>query len=122
MKIAISDEQSHIRAALRLLISEKTDHSVLLEILCADSLLPKLIETPVEVLIVDWSFLKVDGTERLKAIHDSTDVKVVIVISGNSADQQLAIEAGADGFLSKSDSPESVLSLLTQLTAASDET
>lgn len=120
MKIAIADEQSHIRAALRLLISEKTKHRVVLEIMSADNLLPQLIVTPVDLLIVDWTFLKDDGSRLFTAVRDRTEVKVIIVISSDSTVRQLAIEAGADDFLSKSESPESVLIFLKQLNGTSD--
>lgn len=120
MKIAIADEQSHIRAALRLLISEKTKHRVVLEIMSADNLLPQLIVTPVDLLIVDWTFLKVDAERLFMAVRDRTEVKVIIVISSDSTVRQLAIEAGADDFLSKSESPESVLIFLKQLNGTSD--
>ena len=119
MKIAIADGQSHIRSALCLLISEKTEHHVVLEIKRANTLLEQLRKSPIDMLIADWSFLAPDAQAIVKSIRESTDVKNIVVMSSNPNMQELAMQAGADSFLSKTNPPDAILDYLQHLSCSS---
>lgn len=75
--------------------------------------------TRLDMLLVSWDLLPIDGSvqalEKLRAACSS--VIIVVLISYLDARQQAALLAGADAFIQRSDAPERV-ALRLRLAAA----
>ena len=79
--------------------------------------------TRLDMLLIDWDLLPIDlGMQALAKLRAACSTAIVVVlISLRDVRQQAALSAGADAFISKSESPERVASHL-RLAAARVQT
>ncbi len=78
-----------------------------------------MIDTPVPLVITDWSMPEMNGIELIRALRTNKSLSQthVMVVTANSEEERLveAFEAGADGFLAK---PYREKELLSRVRAA----
>ena len=103
MRILVVDDSRVARAVLRKVLGE-IGYSVVHEASDGAEALHKLRESPFDLVISDWTMPRMDGIALVRAIPESPDIDVpVLMISGeNYATRFLdVIQAGAQGYLPK---------------------
>jgi DNA-binding NarL/FixJ family response regulator len=115
MKIGIADPQLRVRFSLRVLLEqqpgwivagEAADSVELIEILCRGS---------PDLLLLDWDLPSLLPDPLLRCLKTQYPELKIIMMSGRQELQQTALQAGADAFASKADSPEKLLALIRGL-------
>ena len=108
IRVYLADAMSQERSALRLMLLDMN-----MEIAGeADNWSTALAETPIchtDILIVDSELLLSSSNIRLDEMRKACPKALIILLIGHQdARQQAALSAGADMFISKSDTPERV--------------
>lgn len=116
-RVYIADAKNEERSALRLVLldlkmeiaGESSDWATTL-ILMPDS--------RTDILLIDWDLLPNSPTSALDTLRKACPAAVVIILLSHlDARQQAALSAGADAFISKSESPERVAERLRSVVA-----
>ena len=105
-RVFLADSQPEIRSALRLLLLD-----INMEVVgnAADwaTALTEVAASKPDMVVIDWYMIPTDSS--LLELRASCPAAVVIVlISHLDARQQAALSAGADSFISKSETPDRV--------------
>jgi DNA-binding NarL/FixJ family response regulator len=108
-RVYLADSKPEGRSALRLLLLDM-NMEVVGEAEDWATTLAHAPATRLDMLLVDWDLLPIDlGIEALTELRLACPTAIVVVlISQLSARQQAAISAGADAFISKSETPSRV--------------
>ncbi len=105
-RVYIADSQLQVRSALRLLLLD-LDMQVVGEAADWFTALTEAADTNPEMLVVDWELIPTNSTLfELRATCPGA--VVIVLISHLEARQQAALSAGADSFISKSETPDRV--------------
>lgn len=107
-RVFVADGKTEERSALRLLLLD-----LKMDIAGEASDWPTtLAQAPVshtDMLLIDWDLLPTSPTAALDELRKACPVALVIILlSQLDARQQAALSAGADAFISKSETPERV--------------
>ena len=116
-RVYIADAKTEERSALRLVLLD-----LKMEIAGESSdWATTLVLTPVshtDILLIDWDLLPNSPTSALETLRKACPATLIIIlISHLDARQQAALSAGADAFISKSESPERVAERLRSVAA-----
>ena len=107
-RVYLADGQLVERSALRLLLWD-LKMEVVGESADWSTTLAQAPATRLDMLLVDWGLLPVEASAALSELRVACPNTIVIVlISSMDAQQQAAISAGADVFISKGETPEQV--------------
>jgi DNA-binding NarL/FixJ family response regulator len=121
MRVFLADDHAELHSALRLLLEQEPGMELVGEATNADGLLAAVLAVRPDLLLLDWELpeLRVTngGSRLLAALHARLPALYVVVLSGRPESNRSALAAGADGFVSKADPPEI---LLTTLRSARD--
>jgi DNA-binding NarL/FixJ family response regulator len=113
MYILIADDQPKVRSALRLLLEQEPDPSVIGESADAQDLLAQVTATCPDLVLLDWELPGIQSRSNLIVTLCALCPRLrVVVLSGRPEARQAALAAGADAFVSKGDSPETLLTTL----------
>ena len=120
--VYLADSRPEERSTLRLLLLD-LKMEVVGEAADWSTTLANAPVTRLDMLLVDWDLLPIDlGVQALAELRVACPSAIVVVlISHLDARQQAALSAGADAFISKSETPERVAERL-RLAAASVRT
>ena len=112
MRIVIADDQADVRSALRLLLEQEPEITVVAEAGDAALLMAQVHRSRPDLLLLDWELPGLPATELLPILRDMCEDLMVIALSGHPEARQVALAAGANAFISKGDPPERVLDAL----------
>jgi DNA-binding NarL/FixJ family response regulator len=110
--ILIADDQPKVRLALRLLLEQEQGLIVVAEADDAEGLLAQAEAICPDLVLLDWSLQAAAAVDLLPALRSLCPNLAVIVLSGQPGIEEYALEAGADGFVSKADPPEQLLTAI----------
>lgn len=109
MQVLLADDQAKVRSAVRLLLEQDATIEVVGEAVDATGLIDWLNVLCPDLVLLDWELPGASAEELLAAIQGSCAHAQVIAMSGIPEARQAALNAGADGFVSKGDPPERLL-------------
>lgn len=112
MLILVADKRSRIRFALRLLIEQATGHTIVAEVEDAESLTTKIRETLPNLVLLDWELSQENNGRLISSLKEDHPQMKVVVLSGQPNARKAALNAGADDFVSKGDSPDRLMMML----------
>ncbi len=116
MRILVADDDSQVRSALCLLLEQEAGMDVVAEVSDVPGLIEAASRAQPALLLVDYelSGMRAPGElfNRLRRICPGLKV---VALSGKMEARRSAMAAGADGFISKGDSPERLLSLVRRV-------
>jgi DNA-binding NarL/FixJ family response regulator len=112
MKIILADSNSDVRSALRLLLEEIPDVSVLAEVESTDTLFGELEKGCPDLILIDVKLPGVNLKELATRLYSGCPGVGIIALGSIPQMQQIAQEAGIPEFVYKSDPPESLLAVL----------
>jgi DNA-binding NarL/FixJ family response regulator len=112
----LADDQAWLRSAVRLLLEQEPDVTIVGEVGDVETLLATSQELEPDLLLLDWELPGLIGTGRghllVSGLRDVTPCLKIVVLSGRPEAYQRAMDAGANAFVSKSDPPEVLLAAL----------
>ena len=109
MRVLLADDQSKVRSALRLLLDQEPELSVVGEATEADELLAQVGTACPDIVLLDWELPGLSRHDLLSTLRARCPHLKVIALSGRPEARQAALAAGADAFVSKGDPPEQLL-------------
>ena len=112
MRILIADDQAKVRFALRVLLERQPGLQVVGEAADIGDLLIQLSITCPDLLLLAWELPGTNEIDLLPGIRRLCPKLPVIALSGRLEARQLALAAGVDAFVSKSDPPERLLAAI----------
>jgi DNA-binding NarL/FixJ family response regulator len=112
MRILIADGQSKVRFALRVLLERQPGLKVVGEAAHAQDLLAQAEATQPELVLLGWELSGLAQAGSLSDLRQACPNLHVIALSGRPEARQVALDAGADAFVSKIDPPERLLAAI----------
>jgi DNA-binding NarL/FixJ family response regulator len=111
-RVFIADDQARVRWALRTFLQEEQGLILVGETSRSDTLLPLVEGSRPDLLLLDWGLLN-EPVDQLLSTLRGFDFQVKVIILSSQPDiQQVALAAGVEAFVSKSDPPECLLTTL----------
>lgn len=116
-RVLISDDHSHVRRGLRTILEASEHYAVCGEASDGYQTLRLADELAPDILILDISMPPPNGLEVAAQIHRTRPDTKILIITMHDAEEMLraAADAGASGYLLKSDAEESLLIALSLL-------
>jgi len=111
MRVLIADDQPSVRNALKLVL-EQQGIDVAGDVVDSGELLAWFKTNQADLLLLDWELPDQPGKKIIPILRARYPKLAVIVLNSRPQTRTEAISAGADGFVSKGDPPEYLLSLL----------
>lgn len=115
MRVLLADDQWQVRSAIRLLLEQEPGFQVVGEAADATGLLLATTEKAPSLVLLDWELPGLPAGQLLRLLRYERPLLTIIAMSSRPEVARLALNAGADAFLSKSDPPERVLSIIHDL-------
>jgi DNA-binding NarL/FixJ family response regulator len=115
MRLLLADDQMNVRSALRLLLSQNDSLQIVGEAADATSLLQAVAQKHPDLVLLDWELPGLPPEQLLRLLwYERPSLKIIAMSSRPEAEPQ-ALAAGIHAFLSKSQPPERVLSIICTL-------
>lgn len=108
-RVLLAQAWPMLRSALRLLIEQQAELQVVGEAADGPTALARLCELQPDLVLFDWDLPELGGAELLARFRQATPQTLFLAMSSRPETRQLALAAGADGFISKGDPPERLL-------------
>ena len=112
MRIILAEHHSKLLSALRTLVTEKTDHVIAGEARDWAELLKQAQKTKPDLVLLDWELPDRPRNDLRTDLCVSEKGLRLIVLSTWVEVKEIALAAGADAFVSKSESPDKLLEVL----------
>jgi two-component system, NarL family, invasion response regulator UvrY len=112
MNILIADSQAKVRFGLRVWLEQQPDLAVCGEAANATELLAQIKWGCPDLILLDW---ELQGSTDIALLHEIKAMcphMYVIYLSGHNELRQAALQAGADAFMDKTDSPDKLIKLI----------
>jgi DNA-binding NarL/FixJ family response regulator len=121
MRVLLADDQVWLRSAIRFLLEEEPDVGEIDEAGDLRTVLTKAKTHAPSLVLLDWELpglhAKEAGRKLISALRASSPDVMVIVLSGRPEASKRALDAGADGFVSKADPPDTLLAIVRRVAA-----
>jgi DNA-binding NarL/FixJ family response regulator len=112
MRILIADDQHRVRFALRVLLERQPGLTVVGEAANKEELLSQAIACQPDVTLLGWELPGKAQVDLLADLRRICPQSAIIALSSRLEARRLALEAGVDAFVSKSDPPERLMTAL----------
>lgn len=115
MRFLLADGGASTRFALCTLLEQHPGWRVVGEVLSGDQLLGQVNATHPDVLLLDWNLPGLNGEDFIPSLKEHSPRLAIIVMSGRPEQKMLAYSAGADAFVSKTESPDKLLGAISAI-------
>jgi len=115
MKIGIADPQARVRFGLRILLEQQPGWIVCGEAADDQELQALARDHRPDLLLIDWNLSKETPAYLLHLLKAQFPAIICITMSGRQELRQAALQAGADGFVCKTEPPEKLLATIRDL-------
>ncbi len=115
MRILIADDQKRTRQSLKALLSTSLPETEIWEAANGAEALRLVEDIRPQLVLMDIRMPEVDGLDATRGIKSRWPETKVLVLSMYQSRQEEARAAGADSFVSKGESPERLLCVLSSL-------
>jgi DNA-binding NarL/FixJ family response regulator len=112
MRVIVADDQVEVRSALKLIMEEKSGLTIIGEVAEAKDLLKLIRVDRPDLILLDWGLPGILAQDLIAVIRSLYPEIRIIVLDSLPQVKKLAISAGVDDFVCKSDPPELLLSAL----------
>ncbi|MGB9130793.1 MAG: response regulator transcription factor [Thiobacillus sp.] len=119
IRILIADDHSIVRQGLKTIASLVDDILVVGEAVSGGQVLDCLAEKEVDIIVLDMSMPGVSGVNLIARIRAMSPDLPILVLSMHNEPQiaRRALKAGADGYLTKDNEPETLLGAIRKVAA-----
>jgi DNA-binding NarL/FixJ family response regulator len=112
MNILLADGRPQVRSALRLMLEQTLQARILGEASYAQSMLACAEAVHPDAVLVDWDLPGLRAVGGISSVRQTYPSACIVVLSSQPQVRQVALQAGADAFVSKGDPPEQLLAAL----------
>lgn len=121
IRVLLADDEMLFRSALARLIQSEPDLQVVGDAADAEEACRRVEELQPDVVLLDLRMPKVDGLETMRRLKRLRPQLAVLVLTSFDSDSYLqdALRAGADGYLLKGSSPETLCASIRSVCAGS---
>lgn len=112
MRTYIVADQPQLRSAIQFLLDHQPNIRVIDSIDPKKIILAQIEAARPELIMLDWDMFGQATVELLMLLCRSEERPRVLVLSSRPEVEQAALQAGADVFICKSDSPEKLIDIL----------
>ena len=109
MKIMLADHHPQALWALKTMLQEQPQFSVIGDAMDAYKLLNLVIENPPDLVLMDSELPGMANTNLINELHKVKPQPIVVVMGTSNAQGRMLVKSGADAFVSKSDPPDKML-------------
>ena len=111
MRILIADDYEQVRRAVRMLLASHDEWDVCGEAVDGQDAIQKAKELKPDVVLLDISMPRLNGLEAARLIRKEVPQSEILILSQHpaSAMSQAALEAGARGYVAKSNMSRDLL-------------
>ena len=110
VRILVADRYAALRSAVKTLLQNELGLEVIGEACDSQELLAQIEAQPPDVVLLEWGLPGQPAAELLALLRARDPPQLKIIVLGRYAEQQQdALAAGADYFVSKSDGPKRLL-------------
>jgi DNA-binding NarL/FixJ family response regulator len=119
IRVLVADDQSMVRAGLRMLLSGEPDIEVVAEAGNGRDAIAQAARFSPDVVLMDIRMPEVDGLEATRRILAADESARVLVLTTFDLDEYVfeALGAGASGFVLKDDPPEQLIAAVRTVAA-----
>ncbi len=117
LRILIADDHSVVRKGLKLILSEGFPGAAIEEVVDAEEMIKKVIQSEWDVIISDLSMPGRSGLEALQQIKQINARIPVLILSVHPEEQYAlrVLKAGASGYLNKDMAPEELVNAVQRV-------
>lgn len=110
-RVLIADDHAIIRAGLRALLTSSANHEVVGEAADGNEAILMVNELAPQVLLIDLSMPRMNGTEAIQVIRDRHPNLKIIALTVHRTEEYVraALDAGANGYMLKDDTHQELL-------------
>jgi len=112
VRTTLADERDKVRFALRALLHQQADVEVVGEANNARDLIALVENECTDLILLDFELPGMEFHDLVEELRSLCPSSMVVALSGRVGARQAALEAGVDGFVSKGDPPEKLLSAI----------
>ena len=112
VRIVLADKRAEVRSALRLLLEQDAGMAVLAEAKAAGELLEQVMALGPDVVIVDCDLPGLPVTGFLLQVRSVCPGVRVVALCSRPEMRLVALTAGADAFLCKTEPPETLVDVI----------
>jgi two-component system, NarL family, invasion response regulator UvrY len=111
-RVLIADGRARVRFGLRTLLDKASDVEVVGEVEEAEDLIEEIEACCADLVLVDWGLPGLEDAALIETLREICPGVGLIVLSGHPEVKQAALQAGADAFVNKTESPVYLLSVI----------
>jgi DNA-binding NarL/FixJ family response regulator len=115
MKIVIADPQARVRHSLRILLEQQPGWTIEGEAADSQELLEWVRDRCPNLVLIDWDLPGLPGENLFSLLREQFPNIMRLAMSGRQELRQSALNAGADDFASKTESPDKLLATIREL-------
>lgn len=115
MRVLLADDEARVRMALRLLLEQEGQMEIAGEAEDVDGLLRETQVGQVDLILLDWELPGLRADRLFPLLRLATPKRSIVAMSGQPQARAEALASGADGFISKVDPAERVLSVIYEV-------
>ncbi|GAA2109161.1 response regulator transcription factor [Kocuria atrinae] len=110
IRVLLADDHELVRSGFSLMLTVEENVEVVGQVANGKDAVAHVLDSPVDVVLMDVQMPVMDGIEATRLITEATDTKVIILTTFDRDDYLFdALRAGASGFLLKNASPEDLV-------------
>jgi len=118
ISVIVADDEAAIRSALGLALKQKLSIQNLSEAANMEELLSRACEAGAALALLDWELPGLAAAGGLATLRRQNPGLKVVAMSARPEARQMALAAGADAFVSKTEPPDTMLRLIDELCLA----
>ncbi|MFV2045726.1 MAG: response regulator transcription factor [Anaerolineales bacterium] len=111
-RVLIADSRARVRFGLRILLDKQSDVEVVGEVDKAGDLIEEIRACCADLVLVDWGLPGLEDGSLIEALLQACPDTKLIVLSGRPEVKEAAMQAGADAFVNKTETPVHLLSVI----------
>ncbi len=112
MKILIADENNAVRYGLAALLEEQNNVRIVGEAATFRDLLLQILEDCPDLILLSWELPGHNDESLMMSMRLICPQVIIVVMSSHPGTAELALELGADDFISKTEPPERLLEII----------
>lgn len=116
-RVILADDHNIVREGLKLLLSTLSETVVVGEVGDCSSLLGLLAQTPCDMVLLDLGMPGFHSFQFIEQLRTTYPKLKILILSANSESRSIraALDAGANGYLTKDGDPSELLATITNL-------
>jgi DNA-binding NarL/FixJ family response regulator len=110
--IFLAESEAHVRAALRVILENQADFSIIGEASSAESTLAQICQKHPDMILLDWNLTGINHQRLIYTLQKHCPNTSLVATSVKPEHELTAYQIGSDAFISKQLQPDEFLAAL----------